>query len=56
MGFCCNQNIFDSLTHSSGVPIADASAFTASNATLITNNTHEFQRVENLKVLSWQEL
>ena len=28
----------------------------AENATLITNNTREFQRIENLKVLSWQEL
>lgn len=28
----------------------------AENATLITNNTREFKRIDNLKVLSWQEL
>ena len=28
----------------------------AENTTLITNNTREFERIDNLKVLSWQEL
>ena len=28
----------------------------AENATLITNNTREFERIDNLKVLSWKSL
>lgn len=28
----------------------------AENATLITNNIHEFQRIDNLKVLPWEDL
>jgi len=44
-----------------GTPIGPNDLFIAAhaiaeNATLITNNTREFQRIKNLKVLSWQEL
>ena len=44
-----------------GKPIGSNDLFIAAhaiaeNATLITNNTREFERIENLKILSWQEL
>jgi len=44
-----------------GTPIGPNDLFIAAhaiaeNATLITNNTREFKRIENLKVMSWQEL
>lgn len=44
-----------------GTPIGPNDLFIAAhaiaeNATLITNNTREFKRIENLKIISWQEL
>ena len=44
-----------------GTPIGPNDLFIAAhaiaeNSTLITNNTREFKRIDNLKVVSWQEL